>query len=167
MSLDVPIKKIMTSQVVSVSEDTSLQHIGELFKAHDFHHLPVVGSDNQVLGIISREDFSKVAYQIMTTAGETQQKDALKIMAGNIMTKKPVSMSMYDKLGSAIEVFLQNKIRAIIIQDEGGTLKGILSAYDALSFLYQVVASREIFKQEAIKEAEDDWDWETTWDDFF
>ena len=167
MSLDVPIKKIMTSQVVSISENTSLQQIGELFKAHDFHHLPVVSSDKEVLGIISREDFSKVAYQIMTKAGETQRKDALNIQAGDIMTKKPVSMSMYDELGKAIEVFLQNKIRAIIIQDEARTLKGILSAYDALSFLYQVVASREIFKQEVIKEAEDDWEWETTWEDFF
>ena len=166
MSLDVPIKKIMTSQVVSIEEDTSLQHIGELFKAHDFHHLPVVGPGDLVLGIISREDFSKVAYQIMTKAGEAQQKNVMNIKARNIMTANPVSMSMYNELGEAIEIFLQNKIRAIIIQDDGA-LKGILSAYDALSFLYQVVASREIFKQEVLKEAEDDWDWETTWDDFF
>ncbi len=166
MSLDVPIKKVMTTQVVSITPNTALKEIGELFKQHDFHHLPVADAKNKVLGIISREDFSKVAYQIMSAATEDQQGSVMEIHAKDIMSSNPITLSMHNELGEAIEIFLQNKIRAIIIQDDG-ELQGILSAYDALSFMYQVLTSQEIFNRELMRDADDDWGWDLTWEDFF
>ena len=45
-----------TSQVVTVQSDTSLAEAGQLFLAHRFGCLPVVGDDHRLAGIITVTD---------------------------------------------------------------------------------------------------------------
>ena len=47
------VKEIMTKRVATVGPDTRLESIARAFEKHPFHHLPVVGSDGKVTGIIS------------------------------------------------------------------------------------------------------------------
>lgn len=49
------IEQVMTKKVVSVSPETSLQEVGNIFLTHEFHALPVV-KDGNLVGIVTTTD---------------------------------------------------------------------------------------------------------------
>jgi len=55
---DVLVKEIMSSHVVHVSPDDTIEHCMELVTSNHVRHLPVLNND-QILGIISIGDLSK------------------------------------------------------------------------------------------------------------
>jgi CBS domain-containing protein len=55
--LDVLVKEIMSSQVVHVSPDDTIEHCLELVTKNHIRHLPVLEND-QIIGIISIGDLS-------------------------------------------------------------------------------------------------------------
>ena len=50
------IEQIMSSRVVTLQLDATLEHVVNLTGAHDFESFPVVDRDNRVRGIVARED---------------------------------------------------------------------------------------------------------------
>ena len=56
---DVLVKEIMSSHVVHVSPDDTIEHCMELVTKNHVRHLPVLKND-QILGIISIGDLSKI-----------------------------------------------------------------------------------------------------------
>jgi CBS domain-containing protein len=55
---DVLVKEIMSSQVIHVSPDDTIEHCMELVTSNHVRHLPVL-KDGKILGIISIGDLSK------------------------------------------------------------------------------------------------------------
>jgi len=55
---DVLVKEIMSSQVVHVSPDDTIEHCLELVTKNQVRHLPVL-EDDQIIGIVSIGDLSK------------------------------------------------------------------------------------------------------------
>src|SRR2546423_423468 len=53
------IREIMTTRVATVGPDTRLESIAKAFERHPFHHLPVVGADGAVVGVISDRDIMR------------------------------------------------------------------------------------------------------------
>jgi FOG: CBS domain len=70
------IAKIMSTRVVSVHMDDSLQSLRELFAATGFHHLVVV-HDNKLQGIISDRDLMKSISPFVDTLSRTKALIAL------------------------------------------------------------------------------------------
>jgi len=50
-------KHIMTRNVVSVPVDTPLETVAEVMAAHRISGVPVIGANQQILGVISEKDF--------------------------------------------------------------------------------------------------------------
>ena len=95
------IAKIMSTRVVSVHMDDSLQSLRELFAATGFHHLVVV-HDNKLQGIISDRDLMKSISPFVDTLSErkldraTLDKKAHQIMTREVITLNP-SDSVYTR----------------------------------------------------------------------
>src|ERR1700758_2449391 len=54
------VREIMTHHVLAVDPDTSLQRVLHLMGSHHLKSLPVVGSNNHLMGMIAREDIIRV-----------------------------------------------------------------------------------------------------------
>ena len=54
------VKDCMTKKTVTVKRSTTLSQLINTFKKYNFHTLPVVESDNNLVGIINFEDILKV-----------------------------------------------------------------------------------------------------------
>jgi CBS domain-containing protein len=54
---DILCKDIMTSPLIAVNENMSLQECAALMKHHRIHHLPVINANHELLGMISASDF--------------------------------------------------------------------------------------------------------------
>jgi CBS domain-containing protein len=53
VNLDVPIEKAMTSNVITIGEEASLEEARRLVVTHAVRHLPVVNGQEKVVGLLS------------------------------------------------------------------------------------------------------------------
>lgn len=128
----------MTTEMVTVRPDEPLNAIRKIFLDNGFHHLPVTGMTGDLQGIISREDFYKVAY-VLSLRSEGKPDENLdrfdSLCAADIMTKYPLHLDVDDTVGLAADIFLANKFHALPIVDEG-KLVGLITSHDLLEFVF-------------------------------
>jgi len=126
---------IMSTRVVSVHMDDSLELIQTLFAETGFHHLVVV-HQNQLQGIISDRDVLKATSPFANTVNERfRDRATLEKKAHQIMTRNVLTLSANDSIVSAISLFNDNKISCIPIIDEKRCPVGILSWRDVMRFM--------------------------------
>lgn len=61
MKKNVPVKKIMTTQVVKLNLNDELSKAEMLFKKHRIRHIPVVAG-NQIIGMLSLTDLLRISF---------------------------------------------------------------------------------------------------------
>jgi CBS domain-containing protein len=57
VSLETPVKKIMTTNVVTIGEEASIEEARGLIVTHNVRHLPVVNNKGEVVGLFSIRRF--------------------------------------------------------------------------------------------------------------
>lgn len=127
----------MTTELITVSPDASIREIQYLFEVNNFHHLPVTDKGEMLCGIISREDFFKLTYELsLRTTGRTWTEREYKAMkAKDIMTKNPLVLDPDDSIGLAADIFLANRFHALPIVDET-RLVGMVTTHDLLLYSF-------------------------------
>ncbi len=137
MNLDIPIKKIMTTDLESVSPNTPFYDIKNIFEQNAFHHIPVVDANQILVGIISKMDW---LYNLKFIAEQTGGKVWTKkyyqgLKAKEIMTKNPVTLGSDAPIRLAVDILIENKYHSIPIVDEG-KLIGIITSQDLITFAF-------------------------------
>lgn len=135
MRLEMPIRDIMTTTLVTVTPDASIDTIQRIFTENTFHHLPVVEAGSRLVGIISREDFRVFYKQLAAdTSGPTwsrMQREHRPVK--DIMTATPLCLDPDDTIGLAADIFLANQFHALpVVEDD--LLIGILTTHDILAY---------------------------------
>lgn len=137
MNTERPVRDIMTAELITVTPDTGLSSIQNLFEHHLFHHLPVVDKGGVLMGIISREDFYRLAYRMsLRTTGKTwSEKEYQSLRAQDIMTKNPLVLDPDDSIGLAADIFLANRFHALPIVEDN-QLVGMVTTHDLLLYSF-------------------------------
>ncbi|MDH3246837.1 MAG: CBS domain-containing protein [Saprospiraceae bacterium] len=128
----IPIRDIMSTDLVTVKPETKARDIIHLFQKHDFHHLPVV-KGRKVMGIISKLDLLDFFEDMSTWVDNRDQTKYLveNTVASELMTKDPVTVKPDDSVEFAIGIFRENFFHSLPVVDKG-KLVGILTTYDVL-----------------------------------
>jgi CBS domain-containing protein len=137
MDTNQAVRTIMTTNLVTVPPTASAKEVKAIFDEYSFHHLPVVNGSDKLLGIISKEDFSKIAYVLsLNTSGKTFSRLKYEsLQALDFMTKYPLSLDPEDTIGLAADIFLANKFHALPIVEED-SLVGLVTTHDLLLFSF-------------------------------
>lgn len=135
MNTQNPISKIMTSKVVTIDVNASLEKARDLFKKNKIRHLPV--TDNElVIGILSQTDLLRLSfgntYVDDDMVGEDGIMDELSI--NQIMKHKPDMVGPNDSIKSVAEKFIGAEYHALPVEDNGKLL-GIVTTTDVIRFL--------------------------------
>lgn len=145
MNPNLPIQNIMTSDLVIVKPNEHLHVVRTIFEKNNFHHLPVTGETGNLLGIISREDFYKVAY-VLAIGNEKSHDDDHRfeiLQAEDIMTRYPLQLDPDDTIGLAADIFLANKFHALpIVEDD--KLVGMVTSHDLLAYSFNSPVERNV-----------------------
>ena len=129
------VREFMTSKVVCVELDDSLQVVKEIFDNTRFHHLLVV-DDNKLRGVISDRDLLKAISPNVGSAAETERDAAtLKKRAHQVMSRNLVTLQPEATLEDVVEVFTCCRISCVLIVDKSGNVEGIVSWRDLLKFV--------------------------------
>lgn len=138
------VRNWMTSDVITVTPDTSLLKISKIMRDHNVRRVPVVDRDNHVVGIISDRDVRDASPSKATTLDMYEMHYLLaEIKASNIMTEKPITIKPRDTVEKAAMIMLDKKIGGLPVVDEQGKLVGIISDQDVFKVLVDITGVRE------------------------
>ena len=128
----------MTRKVISVVSDTGIRAAFFKMKDHHIRHLPVVGDDNKLIGIISDRELRRPDWvdESLDIAHIYYLDDDM--LVGDVMIKKVHVIHTYDTLRKAASLLLDNNIGAAPVLDKTGALVGMLSAVDLLRALNEL-----------------------------
>lgn len=118
-----PLSSIMTRNVITVGPDDKLSSARDIFMKNKVHHLPVVHG-TKLLGILTTYDLFKYVRRDI---------DYENTFVRDVMTKHVATLEPEDKVGSAAELFLENRFHAVPIVKEG-ELKGIVTSFDVIKY---------------------------------
>jgi len=118
-----PLSSIMTRNVITVGPDDKLSSARDIFMKNKVHHLPVVHG-TKLLGILTTYDLFKYV---------RRDTDYENTFVKDVMTKHVATLEPEDKVGSAAELFLENRFHAVPIVKEG-ELKGIVTSFDVIKY---------------------------------
>lgn len=134
----------MTSEVVSVTPDTSLLKLSKLMRDNHLRRISVVDAQNHVVGIISDRDVRDASPSKATTLDMYEMHYLLaELKAKDIMTAKPLTVKPTESVEHAAMIMLDNKIGGLPVVDDEGCLVGILSDEDVFKTLVNITGVRE------------------------
>jgi CBS domain-containing protein len=118
-------------EVYTVSEEASVHQVAQYLRAKELRTVGVVGADGKLTGVVSQSDISdKVA---------AENKCPAWMKASDIMTRELVTVTCDRALDECLLLMEQNGIFHLIVLNELGEFRGMLSVKDIL----RVVASDE------------------------
>lgn len=125
----------MSRQITSVKPECIGSEIAEIFEKNNFHHIPVINEESEIVGIISSSDYNQLQHHFtrlkLAKSDRENEKIFRSILAREIMTPEPFCLEEDDTIAQAVDVFIQNKISAIIVERQG-KLVGIITPIDIL-----------------------------------
>jgi CBS domain-containing protein len=113
----IPVKEVMTTNVISFREDTPVEEIALTLTTKRITGGPVVSSDGQVVGIVSETD-------VFTKKGK---------VARDIMSQHVITVSPDTGIDEAARLLVGERIRRVPVVKRG-KMVGLLSRSDVLDF---------------------------------
>jgi CBS domain-containing protein/DNA-directed RNA polymerase subunit RPC12/RpoP len=107
------VNDVMTTNVITVTENQTKQQAARLLSAHRISGLPVVNDSNAVVGVVSE-------YDVIGKQGRT---------VGEIMTRGVISVTPDTDLEEASRILVHERIKRLLVLDQG-QLVGIVSRAD-------------------------------------
>ncbi len=122
-----PIKSIMTKNVISVKPSTPIYEAMELLTKHKISGLPVVNDENRLVGILSEKDVLRILLN-----SDLQARNKVE----HFMTKDVVSFTEDTGAVTICKFFLEKNIRRVpIVKD--GILIGVVSRRDIIALILE------------------------------
>jgi|SRR5579884_1979286 len=133
------VAEIMTTTVLTVTPSATLKEAAELMLAHRISGLPVVGSNGDVLGIVSETDILfKERLRELRKPGLLARRtldddETLKLGArtvGAAMTMPAVTIAADRPVAEAATTMLERRVNRLPVVDSRGKLVGLVTRSD-------------------------------------
>lgn len=116
------VEQIMSREVASCLAEDTLNRAAQLMWEHDCGCVPVVGSDNTLIGILTDRDITMAAY--------TQGRPLTQLLVSDVMSRDVQRCSPDDALASVETRMRAAQVRRLPVVDAEGVLVGIVSLND-------------------------------------
>jgi CBS domain-containing protein len=137
------VKDVMTTRVVSVTEDASFRTMAAALRKYRVSAFPVLDDGGKVIGVVSEADMlAKEALKSEPQgmpgmiAGLLRRKEHQKARgttAGDLMTRPPVTVTPDDALERAARLMYIRKVKRLPVIDANDHLVGIIGRSDLLA----------------------------------
>lgn len=133
--------RVMTREVVIVTPQTPYKDIVRSMARHRISGMPVVDSEDRVIGVISEADLLvKEQYHerrrerrlVLTRRSRRARAKAAAVAAAALMTAPAVTVAALSPITEAARLMDRHQIKRLPVVDEAGRLVGIVSRRDLL-----------------------------------
>jgi CBS domain-containing protein len=158
VAIDSRVRLIMTSDVVTVTPDTSVDEVARLIWEHKIGSVPVV-ENGHVVGIVTDYDlitretdydapvffsFLEAYFRIPGTGDEEQLRRILAISARQLMSSPAVTVGLDDTLQDVATLMYDKRLNALPVVDDDNALVGIVTRADIVRLM---VADENLFER--------------------
>lgn len=126
---DMFVGRLMSSGVVTVQTETSVQEAAETLREKQIGSLVVVDGENRLQGILTSTDFVEIV------AENTPKDDSV---VGDFMTTEVVTVTAQDTIQDAADKIIRNDIHHLPVVDREGHVVGMLSTTDLTAYISAV-----------------------------
>ena len=121
-----PVSDIMSTQLITVMPSTPLVEVVPLFEKHGIHHVPVVGPDRELAGIVAESDLLKLIGK--------SEREVYAMHADGIMTTSLAKLEPTDNVATAASLFMLNRFHALPVV-EGSRIVGLVTTLDLIKLI--------------------------------
>jgi len=145
------VRDIMTTEVVTVRPETALREAARMLLDLRISGLPVIDTDNRLLGIVTEADFlcamgipchhpSHNLWQTLETMFRHQpmQREKPEKVA-DIMVSQAITLQPEDTLHDVIETMKRHHIKRVIVTDAQQQIQGIVTRSNLVQVLLQQI----------------------------
>jgi len=122
----IPVKDIMSTPVVTVSEEDSVESVAKYMTERDLGSIIVVDRKNHPVGIITERD--------IVVRVTSQNLLPNKVEAGSIMSAPIKTISPDVDIKKAAELMHKHRIRRLVVLDKGKMI-GVVSSKDIMTIM--------------------------------
>ncbi|MEH0166371.1 CBS domain-containing protein [Roseateles microcysteis] len=129
------IRELMSTTLVTVELDDSLNTVKNIFDKARFHHLLVV-EEGRLFGVVSDRDLLRALSPFAGTIVETPRDQAtLNKRVHQVMSRKPLTLRPEATITEAVQMFLEHGVSCLPVVDEAFRPVGIVTWRDLLRAL--------------------------------
>lgn len=133
------VRTIMTVDPVVAHPDQSITEVTKIMLSSGLQQLPVVDKENILVGMITSYDL----WQGM----RSQISDDTHV--SEIMNTKVLAITPKDKIGTAAELFADQRFKTIPVVNLDHKLKGVVTAFDVIRTVFNEEYPQPILYREA------------------
>jgi len=131
------VKDRMTPDPTTITTDTSLKEALELVRSKPFRHLPVLGKDGKLVGIVTEKSLVYASPTSATTLSVFEVDYILsRTKVGQIIHGEPITVGTKLPIEEAARVMVDHHIGCLPVVEEG-KLVGIISDTDIFRVLVE------------------------------
>lgn len=130
--LDVAVGVLMSKPAMTVTPETTVEAVTELFVTHDYNGFPVVNEVGALLGLVTRLDLFKL-YLLPYRRFIPAIEDTWVSSVGAIMSRGVVALYATDPAIKALALMVEHRLRTIPVVDDttaGVTVVGVVTRRD-------------------------------------
>lgn len=136
--IDLTLSEIMHKNIVSLCYEDTVDKAVSIFENKSFHHIPILGKEQDIIGIISTSDLDKFSWgnSFFVNAQKNEMNTLLfeTYRVVDIMTEEVFTLHPDQSVGEAIRVFKSGNFRAIPICEDKH-LVGMVTPIDILHYI--------------------------------
>ena len=128
----------MSSDLITVEEDTPIIHVTKLLEENNIRHIPVT-RDGKLVGLITDQEI-KEAYPSKVTTMKAQELYYLlaELKARDVMRRNPVTIRPDETMEMAAVKMLEHKVTGLPVVSEKGELVGLITQGDVFRVLISI-----------------------------
>jgi len=132
MPEDLKVRDLMSTDVVTLTEDETLAHAQRCMAQGRIRHLPVV-RERCLVGLITHRDLLAASFSIFAEVKADEQRRVFStVPVVEAMHRDVVTVSPDLGVSQAARILLENKYGCLPVVDEAGVLLGIVTEADFL-----------------------------------
>jgi CBS domain-containing protein len=138
------VKDFMTSSPVAVDLDVSLSTVASIFEEHEFNGLPVVSSDDKLIGMVTKLDLLK-AFTFTTVDKIPPYESTMGEKVSLVMTREPYTFSPETPLTRVLQKMIDTGFKSFPVIDHDKVI-GIISREDVVNALQRAAQTSWSFR---------------------
>ena len=132
MSAHMEVRDLMTTDVVTLTEDETLAHAQRCMARGRIRHLPVV-RDGRLVGLVTHRDLLAASFSIFAEVEASEQRRVFTtVRVVEAMHRDVVTVSPSLAVSKAARILLENKYGCLPVVSEQSDLLGIVTEADFL-----------------------------------
>ncbi|WP_374687746.1 CBS domain-containing protein [Promineifilum sp.] len=130
------VKDWMSTEVVTITPDTTLPEAHQIMTNEEIRRLPVVDSDGRLVGIVTIGDVRSAEPSPATSLSIWEMNYLLSTLkVEKIMTTTPWTITAEATIGEAARMMLEHRVSGLPVVDEEHHVIGIITESDIFSMV--------------------------------